>query len=273
MAMIHPSAHVAAGARIADTVEIGPNCTIGDDVTIGPGCHLAAFVNIGGSTSIGRDTRIEAFASLGTPPQSIAAGDSTGRLVVGAGCNLGGHVTINVGTRDGGGVTRVGDRCRMLAYSHIAHDCSIGSDVTLGIGVALAGHCQVGDFTQFDNYSAAHQFSHVGASAVVEMRTFVRSDVIPFGLAAGDLSYLRGLNRPGLRQRAFGEDDIDIAEEAYRGIFFGADTFASRLNLAAGRYQGHILADQIIDFIRAVRRRPLCHPQRQRTSRRLREMA
>jgi UDP-N-acetylglucosamine acyltransferase len=260
MTTIHPSARIAAEARLADDVEIGPNCTVGGEVTIGQGCRLTANVNISGRTSIGRDTTIDAFASLGTPPQSTAPFDPAGRLIVGTGCKIGGHVTINVGTKDGGGLTQIGDRCLLMNNSHVGHDCLIGADVILGIGAALAGHCHVGDFTQFGSFSAAHQYSHIGASATIDIRTFVRSDIIPFGVASGDIAHLRGVNHAGMRERKFSDGDIKIAEEVYQGIFFGTETFASRVDLAAKKYQGHVLADQIIDFIRTVRHRALCHP-------------
>ncbi len=260
MATIHPSTHIAPGARIAEGVEIGPHCVIGGDVTIDRGCILDAQVNIVGHTSIGRDARISSFASLGTPPQSTKPYDPSCRLVIGSGCTLGEHITINVGTKDGGGVTTIGERCRLMARSHVGHDCVVGSDVTLGVGATLAGHCDVGDFTRFDDYAAVHQFSMIGASAFIELRTFVRSDIIPFGVAAGDRGYLCGLNHAGLREREVAEDDIAIADEVYQRIFFGADTFANRMDAAVSKYAGHVVADQMFKFIRKARLRPLSHP-------------
>lgn len=261
MAIIHSSTRVAAGADIADDVEIGPNCSIGGDVVIARGCRLSANVVVGGRTSIGRGTTIGTFAALGMPPQSTSPYDPAGRLVVGADGRLGERVTVNVGTRAGGGLTQIGDRCVMLPNSHVGHDCLVGSDVVLGIGTALAGHCLVGDFARFESFSAAHQYSRIGASALVDIRTFVRADVIPFGVASGDISCLLGLNEAGMRQRRFAERDIHIAEEAYHSIFFGPAAFADRVDQAAARYAGHAVVVDIIDFIRTRRHRALCHPR------------
>ena len=260
MATIHPSARIAAGADIADDVDIGPNCTIGGEVIIARGCRLFDNVNVAGRTSVGRDTVIGAFASLGTSPQSTAPSDPTGRLTVGASCRLEGRITVNVGSSGGGGVTQIGDRCWMMANSHVGHDCLLGSDIVLGVGSALAGHCLIGDFAAFEDFSAAHQFSQIGGSVRVDIRTFVRSDIIPFGVASGDISYLNGLNHAGMRARNFAENDIRIADTMYRDLFFGPDVFSARVDQAATRYAGHALAGQIVDFIRAARQRSLCHP-------------
>ena len=149
MATIDATARVADGARIGDGVEIGPCCLVGPDVELKDGVRLIAHVNITGVTTIGESTVIYPFTSLGTPPQSVHYRGEPTKLVIGARCELGEMVTINIGTAAGGGVTRVGDRCFLMVASHVGHDCDVGDDVTLAENVALGGHASVGTETFF----------------------------------------------------------------------------------------------------------------------------
>src|SRR5215468_7329128 len=140
MTSIDPTARVAAGARIAPDAAIGPYCVVGADVVIGEGCRLVAHVHVTGHTTIGPRTVIYPFASLGTPPQSVKYRGGPTRLTIGADCDIRESVTINIGTEDDRGMTEVGDRCFLMAGSHVAHDCKVGSDVTFANNAVIGGH-------------------------------------------------------------------------------------------------------------------------------------
>ena len=142
---IDPTARVADGARIGGGVEIGPSCLVGSQVELKDGVRLIAHVNVTGVTTIGEATVVYPFVSLGTPPQSAHYRGGATQLVIGARCELREGVTMNTGTEDGGGITRVGDRCLFMVASHVAHDCDIGDDVTFANNAVLGGHVSVGD--------------------------------------------------------------------------------------------------------------------------------
>jgi UDP-N-acetylglucosamine acyltransferase len=145
MAMIDPTARIEPGALVGRDVSIGPYCIIGPDVAIGDGCRLLAHVHLAGHTTIGAGTVIYPFASLGTPPQSVKYKGGPTRLVVGTNCDIRESVTMSTGTEDAGAITMVGDRCFLMAGSHVGHDCRVGSDVTFANNAVLGGHVSVGD--------------------------------------------------------------------------------------------------------------------------------
>src|SRR5882672_1966704 len=167
MSDIHASAIVDAGADIGPDVVIGPYCVIGPHVTIGT------------------RTLIYPFASLGTPPQSVKYRGGPTRLIIGANCQIREGVTMNIGTEDGLGLTEVGDRGFFMAYSHVGHDCRVGHDVTFANAATLGGHCTIGDHVFMGGLSAVHQFTRIGAHAMIAGMTGLRSDVIPFAVATG----------------------------------------------------------------------------------------
>jgi UDP-N-acetylglucosamine acyltransferase len=263
MPRIHPTACLDAPAQVADDVEIGAYCVIGRDVTLAAGCRLMAHVHIAGVTAVGPRTVIYPFASLGTPPQSVHYRGGATRLVIGADCQIREGVTMNIGTEDGGGLTEVGDRGFFMANSHVGHDCRVGHDVVLANGAVLGGHCVVGDFVFMGGLSAAHQFTRIGASAMIAGITGVRSDIIPFGFAVGSLAYLGGLNVVGMKRRNLSRHEIHVARRAYRDLFFGAGTFVRRLAAVESAYAGEPTVAAIVAFVREGGERALCHPKRQ----------
>ena len=165
--MIDPSARIEAGATIGHDCSIGPYCTVGAHVTLGDGCRLIAHVHLTGHTTIGARTVIHPFASLGTPPQSVKYRGGPTRLVVGADCDIREGVTMSTGTEDDRGVTEVGDHCFFMAGSHVAHDCTVGSNVTFANNVMLGGHVSVGDHALLGGGAAARQFVRIGEGAMV----------------------------------------------------------------------------------------------------------
>jgi len=250
MTSIHATAQVETRA-IGEHVTIGPYCVIGPDVVIGDGCRLFAHVHVTGHTTIGPQTIIYPFASLGTPPQSVKYRGGPTRLVVGADCEIREGVTMNTGTEDGHGLTEVGNHCFFMAGSHVGHDCTVGNDVTFANNVSLGGHVTVGDYAVFGGHAAVRQFSRVGEGAMIVGLSGIRADVIPWALASGPLANLVGLNVVGLRRRGFSKTNIHSLRQAYQAMFFGQGTFRERFEkMAAERGQDPLVA-KVIQFVRS----------------------
>jgi UDP-N-acetylglucosamine acyltransferase len=264
MAMIDPTARIEPGALIGQDVSIGPYCIIGPDVSIGDGCRLLAHVHLAGHSAIGARTVIYPFASLGTPPQSMSYRGEATRLVVGADCDIRQGVTMNTGTASGRGVTEVGDRGFFMAYTHIGHDCRIGNDVVFANSASLAGHCVVGDHVFMGGLSAAHQFTRIGAHAMISGVTALRGDVIPFGIAAGAKGRLVGINAVGMKRRQFSPETIRAVRAAYRQLFFGEGVLARRLEAVEAEFGDNDAVARVIAFVREARNRPLCYPGNRR---------
>ena len=225
---IDPTARVAAGARIDASVEIGPYCIVGPQVELQRGVHLLSHVNITGVTTIGEETVVYPFSSLGTPPQSVRYRGGPTKLVIGARCELREGVTMNTGTEDGGGMTRVGERCSFMVGSHVGHDCLVGNNVTLANNTVLGGHVEVGDFTFLGGHVAIHQFVRIGEGVMMAGMSAARDDIIPFGFALGQTGALVGLNIVGLRRRGATKAEMHRIRRAYRSLFFVEGRIADR---------------------------------------------
>jgi len=263
-ATVDATAQVARGARIGDGVSIGPYCVIGPDVEIGDNCRLVASVHVAGHTSIGAGTVIYPFASLGTPPQSVRYRGGPTRLVIGRSCDIREAVTLNIGTEDDRGVTEIGDRCFLMAGSHVGHDCKVGDDVTFANNAVLGGHVVVGDRAFLGGQSAVRQFVRIGEGAMIVGMSGVRADIIPWGMAQGPLANLVGINAVGLRRAGFAKADILRFREAYRTLFLGHGLFHDRRAEVEEQYRNVPLVETVIAFIRSGTR-PLARALR-RTS-------
>jgi UDP-N-acetylglucosamine acyltransferase len=224
---------------------------------IGDGCKLVSHVCIEGHTTIGARTRIAAFTSLGGAPQSTRYRGGATTLVIGADCDIRESVTINTGTEDGGGTTRVGDRCMLMVGSHVAHDCQVGNDVTFANNAVLGGHVSVGDFAVLGGHVAVHQFVRIGEGAMIGGMSGIPSDVIPFGTAIGFRAVLHGVNMVGMKRRGWSRDDIRRVWRAYRLLFHGDGTFDARRAAMEREFGDHPLVRKIIEFVRAPRHRAL----------------
>jgi UDP-N-acetylglucosamine acyltransferase len=250
MGAIDPTARVAPGARIGDGVSIGPLCIVGPDVVVGEGCRLVANVHVTGHTTIGARTIIYPFASLGTPPQSVKYRGGPTLLTIGADCDIRENVTINIGTEDDRGVTEVGDRCFLMAGSHVAHDCNVGSDVTFANNAVIGGHVSIGDHSFLGGQAAVRQFVRIGEGAMIVGMSGVRADIIPWGMAQGPLANLIGINVVGLRRCGFARLEILRLREAYRELFLGGGLFRDRLTQVEGKCAGDRLVAGVLAFIR-----------------------
>jgi UDP-N-acetylglucosamine acyltransferase len=223
-------------------------------VTIGDGCRLVAHVHVTGNTTIGAQTVIYPFASLGGPPQSLNYRGGAMRLQIGRRCDIRENVTINIGTEDGGGITTVGDGCFVMAGSHVAHDCNVGNEVVFANNVVLGGHVTVGDFTVFGGQAAVRQFVRIGEGVMVVGLSGVRADVIPWGHVSGPLARLVGLNVVGMKRRGFSKSEVHSLRRAYQELFRGAGTFRERLAAVSAAQSDDPRVAQMIDFIRSATR-------------------
>jgi len=261
---IDPTARVAASARIGESVEIGPYCLVGPQVELRRGARLIAHVNVTGVTTIGEETVVYPFSSLGTPPQSVHYRGGATQLVIGAKCDLREGVTMNTGTEAGGGVTRVGDRCSFMVGCHVGHDCRVGSDVTFANNVVLGGHVSVDEYTFLGGHVAIHQFVRIGEGVMMAGMSAARDDIIPFGFALGQTGALVGLNIVGLRRRGVTRAQMHSLRRAYRSLFFVDGRLADRIEEVARDFAGDPLVGKILAFVRAGGKRPLMRPRGRR---------
>jgi UDP-N-acetylglucosamine acyltransferase len=217
--MIHPSAIVAPGAKLAPGVSVGAYSIIGAGVEVGEGTWIGPHVVIEGRTRIGRHNRIWQFASIGAPPQDKKyAGEDTA-VEIGDGNTIREYVTINRGTALDAGVTRVGDDNWIMAYVHFAHDCQIGSHTVFANACELAGHVRVGDWAILGATTLVHQFVRIGAHSFTGMGTYLDRDLPPYVKAAGNMARPYGVNSEGLRRRGFGAGTIGALKQAYRTLY------------------------------------------------------
>ena len=233
-AAIHATAVIDPSARIGDDVAIGAYTVIGAEVEIGDGTIIGAHCSILGPTRIGRDNRIAGHAAIGGDPQDKKFRGGRTELVIGDRNSIREFVTINRGTEDGGGITRIGDDNWLLAYTHVAHDCRIGSHCVFSNNSTLAGHVEVGDWVITSGFSGIHQFCRVGAHAFIGMGALVNGDVPPFVMVATeDYGRPRGINSEGLKRRGFDKDRIGAIKRAYRALYVsGARLEDAKLQLA-----------------------------------------
>jgi UDP-N-acetylglucosamine acyltransferase len=259
--MIDATARVDPHAMIGRGVSIGPYCIIGPDVDIADGCTLVAHVHVTGHTTIGAHTIVYPFVSLGTPPQSVHYRGEPTRLAIGADCDIRENVTINIGTV-ARGITVVGDRCFMMAGSHVAHDCVVGNNVTFANGAALGGHCAVGDFVFLGGQCAVHQFTRIGESAMIGGLSGVRGDVVPFALVSGYPARLDGVNVVGMKRRGFARETMHALRRATRMLFDADDgPFPERLDKVEARFADSEPVRKVVAFLRQCGQRPLCWPR------------
>ena len=219
MTAIHPSAVIDPDAELAADVEIGPYAVIGAGVRLEPGCRVGPHAVVRGPTRVGRGTCIFQFASVGEVPQDKKYAGEESRLEIGCDNTIREFVTINRGTRDGGGVTRIGDGNWIMAYVHIAHDCQVGDRTIFANGASLAGHVDVGDAVTLGGFTLVHQFCRLGEGCFSSMGSCIRRDVPPWVMVAGDPALPHGTNREGLRRAGFSDDGQRRLRNAYRTLY------------------------------------------------------
>ncbi|MGZ6077593.1 MAG: acyl-ACP--UDP-N-acetylglucosamine O-acyltransferase [Myxococcaceae bacterium] len=216
---VHPTAIVAPGARLHPSVEVGPYAVIGPSVELGAGTTVGPHAVIEGRTRIGERNRVFQFASVGAQPQDLKYAGEDSALEIGNENLIREFTTLHKGTTGGGGVTRIGNRNLFMAYSHVAHDCRVGSGCVFANGATLGGHVEVGDHAILGGLAAVHQFTRIGPHAFLAGGTMVVMDIPPFCMAQGDRAELVGVNSIGLARHGFTEEQITRVKEAYRILF------------------------------------------------------
>ncbi len=261
MTNISPTAVIADGAQISESAEIGHFCVVGKDAVIAGGVKLHSHVVVEGKTTIGENTEIFPFTSLGHIPQDKKFAGEQCRLEIGKSNMIRENVTMNPGTAGDNCLTRVGDNNLFMVGSHVAHDCIVGNNVIFANNATLAGHCHVEDFAIMGGLSAVHQFVRIGENAFVGGMTGVENDVIPFGMVMGNRASLVGLNIVGLRRRNMEKDKIQTLRKAYRMMFSQEGTLKERVEDVDKMFGDDEGVRQIIDFIRDESSRSLCTPK------------
>lgn len=220
MTAIHSTAIVSPRAELAADVEVGPYAVIGPEVEMGPGCEVGSHAVVEGPTRMGARNVIHPHAAIGRDPQDrkFRSGE-TSRLEIGDGNTFREFVTINRGTEQGGGVTRVGNDCWLMASTHIAHDCVVGNDVVMANCAGVAGHAHIGNHVTLASFSGAHQFCRVGDYSFLGIYSGVTRDVPPYVMVAGQPPRPRGVNVIGLRRHGFSAEQRANIERAYRTLY------------------------------------------------------
>ena len=257
--MIHRTAIIDAKAKIHSSVKIGPYSVIGANVEIDENTVIQSHVSIIGNTKIGKNNKIYPYASIGNDPQDLKFEGEETKLEIGSFNKIREYVTINPGTKGGGGLTRVGNNCLFMVSAHIAHDCFVGDNVILANSVPLGGHAHIEDNVIIGGNSAVQQFTRVGRSAMIGGMCGVVRDIIPYGIAHGNRSILQGLNLIGLRRKNIANKDIIILNDAYKEIFKN-ENLTKNLNSLNKDLKEHQLVSEIISFIERDKKRPICTP-------------
>ncbi len=216
---IHPQAIVYKGAELGVGVTIGPRAIVGPHVRLGDGVVVGAGAVVEGHSSVGAQTKIWPYATLGSDPQDLKYKGEPTELHIGSHNNIREYVNISTGTVSGNGKTVVGDHNLIMVYSHIAHDCVIGSHCILANGVHLAGHVVVQDRVVFGGMSGGHQFCRFGQRAMIAAGAIVVQDVPPFCLVQGDRARISGLNVVGLRRSDLPKERISDIKNMFRLLF------------------------------------------------------
>ncbi len=216
---IHPTAVVAADAIIAPDVEIGPYCSIGSQVEIGAGCKIGPHAVVHGPTKMGCENRIFQFASIGEGPQDLSYKGEPTRLEIGDRNTFREYVSVHRGTTKDRGITKIGSDNFLLAYSHVAHDCTIGNHCVLSNFVGVAGHVEMDDWVILSAYSGVHQFCKVGAHAFLANNTAATYDIPPYVIAEGRPAKPRIVNEVGLRRRGFTALQVRNIRNAFRVLY------------------------------------------------------
>lgn len=247
--MIHPTALIDPAAELAEDVSVGPYSVIEANVTIGAGTDIGPHVVIKGTTRIGSQNRIFQFASIGEEPQDKKYAGEPTSLEIGDRNTIREFVTLNRGTAQDDGVTRLGDDNWIMAYVHIAHDCRIGNETIFANNASLAGHVSVGDYAILGGFTLVHQFCSIGAYSLTAFGSGISKDVPPFVTVGGTPARAHGLNMEGLRRRGFPEESRKALRRAYRTLY--RESLSLQDALAALREQAESCAEVavLVEFL------------------------
>lgn len=245
---IHPLAVVDPAARIGAGCSVGPFCVVGPDVVLAEGVRLHSHVVVSGDTQVGAGAEVFPFAVIGGIPQDLKYTGEKTSLRIGARNRIREHVTINLGTAGGGGVTRIGDDGLFMAGCHIAHDVQIGDRVIVVNSSAVAGHCVIEDDVIIGGLCGIHQWVRIGRGAIIGAVTMVTHDVIPHGLVQGPRGQLDGLNLVGLKRKGVDRADINALRAAFQALKDGEGAFQDRARRLQAEADSPFVRE-MVDFI------------------------
>ena len=257
--MIHKTAIIDTKAKISSSVDIGPYTVIGPNVEISDNVVIESHVNITGYTTIGKNNKFYPFASIGNDPQDMKYKGEKTKLIIGDNNIIREYSTINPGTAQGGGITKVGNNNLIMINAHIAHDCIIGNDIVIANSAAIAGHAEIGDNVVIGGNCGIQQFTRIGRMAMIGGMTGVSRDVIPYGLSTGNRNYLNGINIVGLRRNKVSNKEIIGLTDAYKEIF-KTERLNENLSKLNGDFEQNTLVKEVINFINKDKKRPICTP-------------
>jgi UDP-N-acetylglucosamine acyltransferase len=252
--MIHASAVIERGARLAEGVSVGPYSVIGPQVEVGAGTWIGAHVVLDGRTKIGRNNKIFHFSSIGAPPQDKKYGGEDTAVEIGDNNTIREYVTINRGTAQDVGTTRLGNDNWVMAYVHFAHDVQVGNKTIFANACQLAGHVTVGDWAIFGATTLVHQFVHIGAHAFTGMGTYLPQDLPPFVMAAGNMAKPYGINGEGLKRRGFSPEAIAALKRAYRTLYRDGLSLEEAKRQLEAQVAGCPPVRDILDFLARSKR-------------------
>jgi UDP-N-acetylglucosamine acyltransferase len=248
---IHPTAVIEPGARVAEDVEVGPYAVLGPEIEIAAGCRVGPHAVITGNTSIGANCRIWQFASVGDAPQDKKYSGEATRLEIGANNTIREFCTLNRGTAQGGGVTRIGNDNWIMAYVHIAHDCRIGDRIVFANNAQLAGHVEVGNDAILGGFTVVHQFCRIGAHSITGMGTIVLQDIPPYVKASGNPARPFGINSEGMQRRGFAPEVLAAAKHAYRTLYRSSLSLDEAKQALAAQLQETPELSGLLEFLAA----------------------
>jgi len=246
---IHSSAVVSPKAQIGAGCRIGPYSVIGDEVILGERVNIQSHCVIEGRTRIGDETHVFPFVSIGLPPQDLKfAGEAT-ETEIGRRNRIREFVTIHRGTTGGGGITKIGDDCLIMAQAHVAHDCLIGNEVIMANAATLAGHVIVADGANIGAYSGVHQFCRVGREAYVGGYSVVVKDALPFALTVGNHAKCYGLNKVGVRRRGYSRETISALHHAFHLLLSAKLNTTQALDRIREEIKNSAEVDELVGFV------------------------
>ncbi|HEU4594994.1 MAG TPA: acyl-ACP--UDP-N-acetylglucosamine O-acyltransferase [Pyrinomonadaceae bacterium] len=251
---IHPSAIVSPRAEIGEGAYIGPFCTVGEEVRLGERVRLESHCVIDGRTSVGDDTHVFPFVSVGLASQDLKYRGEPAETRIGRRCRLREFVTVHRGTEGGGMLTSVGDDCLIMAQAHVAHDCLVGDRVIMANAATLAGHVEVADGANIGAYSGVHQFCRVGREAYVGGYSVVVKDALPFALTVGNHAKCYGLNTTGMKRRGYPQDAIDALHHAFRLLLASRLNTTQALSAIREEIKGSAEVEELVRFIETSKR-------------------
>ena len=252
--MIHPTAAIDRHAELDSSVEVGPYAVIGPKVKIGPRTRVGAHSVIEGDTTIGAENVLFQFSAIGAIPQDLKYAGEPTKLVIGDANQIREFATVHIGTAAGGGVTRIGNRCLLMANSHIAHDVQLGDGCILANSSALAGHVVVEDHVIFGGLAAVHQFTRIGRLAFVSGGAMVTQDVPPYVTVQGDRAEVIGLNTVGLTRAHFDEHAMARVKGAYKIVFRSKMGLREAVAHVKAEFGGHPEIDHFVAFLEGTQR-------------------